>query len=144
MFKHIKESVILTKDILRGINQTVWGGAEGAQKASTIIKTGLSGTDTAVGISHAIEDYACQDHVCFTLDCIGSVSSATGIVLGNIPATKSLTVVTGSITFTCRAVRYICKNYGLAWSCTIAYSGIKAGGKQVIKGTRFVIKKLNC
>ena len=109
MFKSLKDSAVLTKDILRGINQTVWGGADEAKKVSSIVKTGLSGTDAIVGVSHAIEDFACQDHICFTLDCIGSASSTTGIILGNIPATKHLTVVTGSITFTCRSIRYICK-----------------------------------
>lgn len=137
MFKNIKDSVVLTKDILKGVNQTVWGGVEGSQKVSSIVKTGLSGTDAIVGVSHAIEDFACQDYICFTLDCVGSTSSTAGIILGNIPATKSLTVVTGSITFTCRAVRYICKRYGLAWSCTIAYTGLK-------KGSRYVIEKINC
>lgn len=137
MFKNVKDSVVLTKDILRGINQTVWGGADEAKKVSSIVKTGLSGTDAIVGVSHAIEDFACQDHICFTLDCIGSLSSTTGIILGNIPSTKPLTVVTGSITFTCRAVRYICKRYGLAWSCTLAYSSVK-------KGTRYMIEKINC
>ena len=144
MFKSIKESAILTKDILRGFNQTVWGGAEGAEKVSSIVKTGLSGTDAIVGVSHAIEDFACQDHICFTLDCIGSASTTTGIILGNIPATKSLTVVTGSITFTCRAVRYICKRYGLAWSCTIACTGVRTGSLYLVKKSRYIIEKINC
>ena len=144
MFGKIKEAGALTVDILRGLNTTIWGGTEGVEKASTIIKTGASGTDAIVGVSHAIEDYACQDHVCFALDCIGSASSTAGIVLGNIPATKSLTVVTGSITFTCRSVRYICKNYGLAWTCKVVAVGITQGSKYTLKGTRYVIKKMNC
>ena len=133
VYRHIKESAILTKDILRGVNQTVWGGAEGAQKVSTSIKAGISGTDTIVGISHAIEDFTCKDYICFSLDCIGSTSSAAGIVLGNIPATKKLTTITTAVTLTCRGVRYICKRYGLAWSCSIAYSGAKAGYKTITK-----------
>ena len=142
VYKHIKESVVLTKDILRGVNQTVWGGAEGAKKVSTSIKAGIAGTDTIVGISHAIEDFTCKDYICFSLDCIGSTSSAAGIVLGNIPATKKLTTVTTAITITCRGVRYICKRYGLAWSCAIAYSGAKAGSKYARKGTRYLITKI--
>lgn len=142
--KDIKESAVLTKDILRGVNQTVWGGAEGAKKVSTSIKAGISGTDTIVGVSHAIEDFACKDYICFSLDCIGSTSSAAGIVLGNIPATKKLTTVTTAITITCRGVRYICKRYGLAWSCAVAYSGTKAGSKYLVKGTRYVITKVIC
>ena len=138
----MKESVGLTKDILRGVNQTVWGGAEGAEKVSTSIKAGISGTDTIVGISHAIEDFACKDYICFSLDCIGSTSNAAGIVLGNIPATKKLTTITTAITLTCRGVRYICKRYGLAWSCTVVYSGAKAGSKYAIKGTRYLITKI--
>jgi hypothetical protein len=136
MLKDIKESVVLVKDIFRGVNQTVWGGAEGAQKASTIAKTGLSGTDAIVGISHAIEDYACKDYICFTLDVIGSTSSAAGIVLGNIPQTKSFTVVTGSVTCVCRGVRYICKRYGLSWGCHVATVYTIKGIKQVNKITQ--------
>jgi hypothetical protein len=126
----VKKILQLSYDILRGVNQTVWGGAEGAQKVATITKTSLAGTDAIVGVSHAMEDYICQDYICFTLDVIGSTSSAASIVLGNIPQTKSLTVVTGSITCVCRGVRYICKRYGLYWGCHVAtvYT-IKQGGK---------------
>ena len=122
-----------TYDILRGVNTTVWGGAEGAEKVSTIIKTGISGADTVVGVSHALEDFTCNDYVCGSLDVIGSVSSAVGIALGNIPSTKHLTVVTGSVTVACRCVRYYCKKYGTFWGCTVATTqGIK----------KFVIKTL--
>lgn len=38
LYKPMKESVLLTRDILRGVNNAVWGGAEGAQKVSTSIK----------------------------------------------------------------------------------------------------------
>ena len=142
--KDVKECVIFTKDILRGVTQTALGGAEGAQKVSTSIKAGISGTDTIVGISHAIEDFACKDYICFSLDCIGSTSSAAGIVLGNIPATKKLTTVTTAITITCRGIRYICKRYGLAWSCTVAVSGAKAGGKYLLKGIHWTTSKVTC
>jgi len=113
-------------DILRGVNANVLGGVEGAQKASTIVKGGLSVADSAIGVSHAIEDFQCQDYVCFTLDLVGSVSSALGLVLGNIPATKSVTTITGIVTVGCRSVRYYCKEYGTVWGCTVAAGhGIK-------------------
>jgi hypothetical protein len=128
----VRESLVLLKDIFRGVNQTVWGGVEGTQKAATILKTSIAGTDTIVGVSHAMEDYLCQDYICFTLDVVGSTSSAAGIVLGNIPQTKSLTLVTGSITCICRGVRYICKNYGLYWGCHVATVwSVKQGSKLV-------------
>jgi len=79
-----------TYDILRGVNATVWGGVEGAEKAGKIVKTGLSGADVVIGTSHALEDFGCRDYVCGSLDVIGSVSSAVGLVLGNIPSTKHL------------------------------------------------------
>jgi hypothetical protein len=127
--------VKVTYDILRGINATVWGGVEGAEKASKIITTGLTSADVVIGTSHAIEDIACQDAVCAALDIIGSISSTVGLVVGNLPATKGLTVITGSVTVACRTVRYYCKNYGTVWGCTIlAGQGIKAG-------TRFIINK---
>lgn len=122
--------VTVTYDILRGINATVWGGVSGAEKVSQIVKTGVSGADVVIGTSHALEDLACNDYVCGSLDVIGSVSSAVGLVLGNIPATKHLTLVTGSVTIGCRSVRYYCKNYGTFWGCTVAAGqGIKTAVK---------------
>jgi hypothetical protein len=74
------------------------------------------------------------DYICGNLDVVGSLSSAVGIVLGNIPTTKPLTVVTGSVTVSCRAVRYYCKNYGTFWGCTVAAGhGIKNAVKFTIK-----------
>ena len=55
-----------------------------------------------------------------------------GIVLGNIPATKHLTTVTGSVTFTCRSVRIYCKRYGTVWGCVAAAGH---GAKEAIKFT---------
>lgn len=132
MIKTVKETVVLTRDILRGVNQTVWGGAEGVEKASTIVKTGLSGADVVIGTSHTLEDAACGDYICMTIDVIGSVSTAAGMVLGRIPATKHLTTVTGSVTVSCRTIRWYCKNYGTFWGCTAA-----AG--EAVK--RFIINK---
>jgi len=123
-----------TYDILRGINATVWGGVEEAQKVGKIVKTGLSGADVVVGTSHALEDFGCQDYVCGSLDIIGSISSTVGLVLGNIPTTKHLTIITGSVTIGCRSVRYYCKNYGTFWGCTVAASqGIKEAIKFTVK-----------
>lgn len=121
-----------TYDILRGVNATVWGGVEGSEKASKIIKTGLSGADVVIGTSHALEDFACNDKVCGSLDVIGSLSSGVGLVLGNIPATKHLTLITGSITVGCRSVRFYCRKYGTFWRCTVATG---QGIKEIIKFT---------
>jgi len=125
----------LAKDILRGVNATVWGGSEAAGKVGTIVKTGLSGADVVIGTSHVLEDIACADYVCASLSAIGSISSTVGMVLGNIPSTKGLTVVTGSITLGCRTVRYYCRNYGTFWGCSIATS------EGLLKGAKFVIDK---
>jgi hypothetical protein len=124
----------VTYDILRGVNATIWGGVEGAEKAGKIIKTGISGADAIIGTSHALEDLACSDYVCCSLDVIGSVSSAVGIVLGNIPSTKHLTVVTGSVTVGCRSVRYYCKTYGTFWGCTVA------AGQGIREAIKFTVR----
>jgi len=99
------------------------------------VKTGLSGADVVIGTSHALEDLGCNDYVCGSLDIIGSVSSAVGLVLGNIPSTKSLTVITGSVTVGCRSVRYYCKRYGTFWGCTVA------AGEGIKKSVKFIINK---
>lgn len=127
-----KKILTTTYDIARGVNETVWGGAAEAQKVGKIVKTGLSGADVAIGTSHTIEDIACKDYVCASLDVIGSISSAVGLVIGNIPNTKHLTVVTGSVTVGCRSVRYYCKRYGTVWGCTVAAG---QGVKQALKFT---------
>ena len=119
-----------TYDILRGVNATVWGGVEGAEKVGKIVTTGISGADVVIGTSHALEDFGCNDVVCGTIDVVGSVSSAVGLVLGNIPATKHLTFITGFVTVGCRSVRYYCKKYGTFWGCTVA-AGL--GVKEAIK-----------
>ena len=79
-----------------------------------------------------MEDAGCSDYVCATLDVVGSISSAVGMVLGNIPSTKSLTYVTGTITVGCRSIRYYCKRYGTVWGCTAAASN---GVKKILKFT---------
>ena len=123
-----------TYDILRGVNATVWGGVEGADKVGKIVKTGISGADVVIGASHALEDFSCNDVVCGTIDVVGSVSSAVGLVLGNIPATKHLTFITGSVTVGCRSVRYYCKKYGTFWGCSVAAGqGIKQAMKFTVK-----------
>ena len=125
----------VTYDIFRAVNASLWGGVEGAEKAGKIVKTGVSGADVVIGTSHALEDLACNDPVCFTLDVIGSVSSSVGIVLGNIPSTKHLTVITGSVTVGCRSVRYYCKTYGTYWGCTVA------AGQGVKEAIKFTLKR---
>jgi hypothetical protein len=124
----------VTYDILRGVNTTVWGGTLEAEKVGKIVKTGLSGADVVIGTSHALEDLACNDKVCFTLDVIGSLSSTVGIVIGNIPSTKHLTFITGSVTVGCRSVRYYCQNYGTFWGCSVAV------GQGVKKAIKFSVK----
>ena len=124
----------VTYDILRGVNATVWGGVSEAEKVGKIVKTGLSGADVVLGTSYALEDFGCQDYVCGTLDVIGSVSSTVGLILGNIPTTKHLTLITGSVTVGCRSVRFYCKKYGTFWGCTIAAGqGIKEAVKFTVK-----------
>ena len=116
----------ITYDILRGVNATIWEGINEAEKVGKIVKTGLSGADVIVGASHAMENFSCSDYVYCSLDVIGSVSSAVDLVLGNIPSTKHLTLVTGSVTVGCRSVRYYCKKYGTFWGCAVAAGqGIK-------------------
>lgn len=58
-----------------------------------------------------------------------------GLVLGNLPATKHLTVITGSVTVGCRSVRYYCKTYGTFWSCTAA------AGHGIKEAIKFTIQK---
>ena len=122
-------------DIVRSVNATAWGGVQGAEKAGKIVKTGLSGADVVIGTSHVLEDFACNDIVCGTIDVVGSISSAVGLVLGNVPATKHLTLVTGSVTVGCRSVRYYCKNYGTFWGCAAA------AGQGVKEAIKFTVKQ---
>jgi hypothetical protein len=85
---------------------------EEVEKVGKIFKTGIFGADVVIGTSHTFGDIACQDLVCASLDVLGSVFNTVVLVLGNIPSTKHLTWVTGSVTVGCRSVRYYCKHYG--------------------------------
>ena len=126
--------VTATYDILCGVNATVWGGVKEADKAGKIVKTGISGADVVIGTSHALEDFSCNDVVCGTIDILRSVSSAVGLVLANVQATKHLTVITGSVTVGCRSIRYYCKNYGTFWGCAVATGqGVKEAIKFTVK-----------
>jgi len=49
----------------------------------------LSRADTIIGLDLALKDCARGDYFCTILDRIGSLSTETGLVLGNIPATKA-------------------------------------------------------
>ena len=126
----VRECFQLTRDILKGLNSTYWGGAEGVEKAATIVKSTVTSTDVIIGTSWALEDLQCQDYVCCAFDVIGCTSSSIGFVLGNIPRTKKYTAVTTTITATCRGVRIYCKNYGTFWGCAAAAT---EGAKIVIK-----------
>jgi len=130
VFKTTNQILILTKDILEGLNATVWGGVEKAEKVGKIVTTGLTGADVVIGTSHTLEDLACQDYFCSTMDIIATVSTAVGAYLGNSPDVKKrkLTWITGSITTGARSIRWYCKNYGTFWGCTVALS---SGAKKV-------------
>ncbi len=131
----VVEMLKLTKDCARGLNATIWGGVEGAEKVGKIVKTGASVTDVAIGTIQAVDDFQCGDIICGTIDVIGCISSAVGITLGNIPSTKKYTTVTTSVTVCCRSIRLYCKNYGSFWHC------VTVSGDLVKKGVKFVIKK---
>ena len=68
-----------------------------------------------------------------TLHVIASLSSSNDLVLGNIPKTKHLTVVTGSTTLGCRSVRYDCKESDIYWGCTTA------AGQEVKSAVKFTM-----
>ena len=127
----IRQTIKLTNDILRGINATVCGGVEGAEKVGTAFKTGISGADVIIGTSHALEDFACNDPVCETIDVIGSLSSSLGLILARIPMTKKYTTYTTSVSICCRTVRFYCKNYGTYWGCTVA--AVSAAKDKLVK-----------
>ena len=121
-----KKIFTVSYDILRGVNATIWGGVDEAEKVGKIVKSGLSGADIVIGTSQTLEDASCGDWVCTTFDRIGSVSSAVGLVLGNLPPTKKYTLVTGSVTVGCRSIRYYCKRYGTYWGCAASIGeGVK-------------------
>jgi hypothetical protein len=126
----IKKFIGACTDVVKGVNATVWGGVEQAEKVGKIVKTGGSAADTIIGVDLALKDCARGDYFCTGLDVIGTICSATGMVLGNLPATKHLTVYTGSITVCCRTVRIYCQKYGTFWGCAAA---VGQGVKSVIK-----------
>ena len=130
MIGKLGKTVQYTNDILRGVNATVWGGVENSQKIGKAVTTGISGADVVIGTSHALEDFACNDPICGTIDVIGSVSSTLGLILGNIPITKKYTTYTTAVTVGCRTVRAYCKNFGTYWGCTLS---VVSTAKEAVK-----------
>ena len=53
------------------------------------MKTCTYGANIALKPSHAIEEIVCNDLVCATLDILSSVSTAAGMRLENLDATKN-------------------------------------------------------
>lgn len=110
------------------------GGVNEAEKVGKIVKIAISGADVVIGVSHAAEDFGCNDVVCGTLDIIENLSSPIGLIVGNTPVTKHFTFVTGSVTLGCCSVRYSCKNYNTFWGCIISpFEGVKTAVKFSIK-----------
>jgi len=115
----VRQTIKLINGILRGINTTIWGGVEGAEKVGTAVKTGISGADVVIGTSYALEDFACNDPICVTIDVIGSLSSSLGLILAHIPVTKNTLLIPLQFPFV--AVQFFyCKNYGTYWGYTVA------------------------
>ena len=52
------------------------GGVEVAEEVGKAVKTGISRADVLIGATHVIEDLACNDVVCSTVDVVGIVSGA--------------------------------------------------------------------
>jgi hypothetical protein len=86
--------------------------------------------DTILEVAFAVENFACNDYVWFVFDILESVSSSTGIILGNIPSTKTSTVSTVAITVMWRSFRLYYKNVGGFFHCVTA---VGHGIKQVIQ-----------
>jgi hypothetical protein len=130
VFKTTNEILVLTRDIVKGLNATIWGGIENAEKVGKIVTTGLTGADIVVGTSHTLKDLAWKDYFCTTMDIIATISTAVGAYLGNHPDpnTKKLTV--GA-----RTIRWYCRKYGTFWGCTAALTD---GDK---KSLHFIVKK---
>lgn len=54
VLKNTGEIFKTTLDILKGVNNTVWGGVREAKKVGEIIKTGISGADVVIGTSYTL------------------------------------------------------------------------------------------
>lgn len=50
----VRKILSVTYDTIKGLNATVGGGLDEAQKVEIILKTGLSGADVAIGVSHVL------------------------------------------------------------------------------------------
>ena len=121
-----------TYDILRGINAKI---CRGTVKIVKIIKIGIIGSNVIIKTSDALNDFACQNYICDSLDIIETVSSSVGLLLGNILSTKHLRIVSRSFTIGCHSVRYYCKNYGTFSRCKVA------AGHRRKKALKFSLKR---
>jgi hypothetical protein len=98
------------------------------------VKTNFSSADVVIETTNMLEDFGSNDSVCGSVNVISNTLTAVGLVLGNIPETKSLTFIISSVTVGCRSVRYYCKRYCTFWDCTVA---IGESIKQTIKFAKY-------
>ena len=82
------------------------------------VGSSLSARNAAVDIIHAVEDYACSDYKCLTLDIVATAYDLTGSVYAFIPGnmTKKVFGVATSGSCFCRTLRNKCKETNV-FSC---------------------------
>ena len=77
--------------------------------AATTGAASISTRNAAVDVAHALEDYACKDYPCMTLDGIAATCDGVAAVVSFIPGcTKIFAITTASSCF-CRTLRNKCK-----------------------------------
>ena len=69
----------------------------------------LSARNGAVDIAHALEDYACKDYPCMTLDGIAATCDGVAAVVAFIPGCSKIFAITTASSCFCRTLRNKCK-----------------------------------
>lgn len=112
------------RDMLINGNTTVANIATGSTKAldaaeathKTVVTT-TGGMGAAKGTVDMIEDLACQDYVCFTVDTIGVCADVITCCTSFLPGLNVTSVVTIPISMSCKTFRWCCKRAGLPFGC---------------------------
>ena len=107
----------IIKNILINVNATVTKCVEGSDRFQKIVTTSTGTVAMGKGAVDMIEDLACQDYVCFTVDCIGVVADGLTSLTSFIPGPNVTSVVTIPISLGCKTFRWCCKRAELPFGC---------------------------
>ena len=102
----------------KGISSTKIGNAanSGFERMTKITGATTGAAGVAKGTVDALEALACQDGVCFTISCIGTVADSVQICASFVPGPNYAALATTPISVGCKTFVWCCKRSKIPWA----------------------------